>query len=110
MMIPNWATRVRRIMEVPAFEAGMNQMTLMGSNVDSLVPFRICAIGSLLIYGTSVLDFRIPLRDEIYPCRKTVYTPMDTNFIVTEVQYRFVNSEVLTICHILPSSTGNKLR
>ena len=96
-------------MKVPAFEVAMNEMVSTGSDADSLIPFRICAIGSLLIYSTSVLNFRIPLGYEIYPCRKTVYTPMDTGFIVTSVQYRCVNGEVLTICHILPSSTGNKL-
>jgi len=85
MMIPDWATRVWWIMKVPTFEVAMNQMTSMGSDVDSLVPFRICAIGSLLIYSMSVLNFHIPLGDEIYPSRKTVYTPMDTNFIVSGV-------------------------
>jgi len=81
-MIPNRATRVWRIMKVPAFEVAINQMASMGRVVDSLVPFRICTIGSLLIYSTSVLNFRILLGDEIYPCRETVYAPMDTSFYI----------------------------
>jgi len=60
MMIPNRATRVWRIMKVPAFEVAMNQMASMESDVDSLVPFRICTIGSLLIYSESVLKLSHP--------------------------------------------------
>jgi len=49
-MIPYWATRVWRIVEVPAFEVKINLLIMeTGSDVYSLVPFRVCAIGRLAI-------------------------------------------------------------